>query len=153
MLSKDHSPSNLARWWANTKEMPLVLRLLCQGGMIVSPIFIVLLLVPFIDWDINGRPMSYIEIWTSGAGLSICAFLVLVMVGTWGLAARNAKSRWVLVLAPLAPCAVLLLPWRSQFATESLAIGTVTQLILGAAVIYICLFHLKIVRKYFERRT
>lgn len=148
-----HLSSTAARWWANTREMPLVLRLLCQGGMIVSPIFILLLLVPFPSWEINGRSMPYIEVWTSGAGLSICAFLLFLAIGTWGLAARGANYRWALVFAPLAPYVVLLLyPWGSQFAADALAFGTVAQLLLGAVVMYVCLFHLKVVRMFLEKK-
>lgn len=35
--------SRLVTYWRNTEEMPAVLRILCQGGMIVGPVFLVAL--------------------------------------------------------------------------------------------------------------
>lgn len=142
----------LMKSWRNTKEMPLLLRLLCQGGMVVAPIFLCFLLLPITGWTVNGRTMSYAELWKSGAGVALGVFLVLLLFGTWGLAARNSGTRWALVLAPVAPYAVLVIfPWSSQVSSESLSAYTITSAIVTGLVIYGCLFHLQSVRRYLER--
>jgi hypothetical protein len=137
------------KWWRNTKEMPFLLRLFCQGGMAVAPILLCFVLLPVTDWTVNGRTMSYVDLWKSGAGVSMVVFLTLLLVGTWGLAARNPRSRWALVFAPVAPYAILLVfPWSSQFSSESTSGDILAQAIVAGAIIYACLFHLQAVRKY-----
>jgi hypothetical protein len=80
--------------------MPFLLRTFCEGAMVAAPILLVFLLLPITDWQINGRPMAYAELWSSGQGVAIAAFLVLGGVGAWGLAARVHASRWLLVSLP-----------------------------------------------------
>src|SRR5262245_970431 len=144
---------HLMKYWRNTREMPLLLRLLCQGGMVGTPILLFFLLVPITDWTVNGRPMSYAELWESGAGFSMATFIALLLVGTWGLAARNPATRWALVLAPVVPFAVLLVfPWSSQFSAESLSLELFAQAVVTGGVIYACLFHLRAVRRYLDRQ-
>src|SRR5215217_5104492 len=89
--------------WRNTKEMPFPLSMLCQGGMVVAPTFLILLGFPLVEWEIDGRNMSYAELWSSGEGGAIVVSLALVSVGVWGIAARNRVSRWLLVLSPVVP--------------------------------------------------
>ena len=91
------------RWWRNTKDLPFPLDMLCQGAMVAGPALLVFLVLPIVEWTVNGRPMSYAELWKSGAGLAFGLFLFLLMIGAWGLAARNLRSRWALVAAPTAP--------------------------------------------------
>ena len=91
------------RWWRNTKDLPFPLDMLCQGAMVAGPVLFVFLVLPIVEWTVNGRQMSYAELWKSGAGLAFGLFLFLLMIGAWGLAARNLRSRWALVAAPTAP--------------------------------------------------
>jgi hypothetical protein len=77
------------RWWRNTKELPFPLDMLCQGAMVAGPILLVFLVLPIVEWTINGRQMSYAELWKSGAGLAFGLFLFLLMIGAWGLAAQS----------------------------------------------------------------
>jgi len=91
------------RWRRNTKDLPFPLDMLCQGAMVAGPVLFVFLVLPIVEWTVNGRQMSYAELWKSGAGLAFGLFLFLLMIGAWGLAARNLRSRWALVAAPTAP--------------------------------------------------
>jgi hypothetical protein len=74
--------------WKNTKGMPFLLRMYCQGAMVVAPLILFFLAVPLFDWTVNDRPVSYTELWSSGAGVTIGGCLMLVGLGGWGLAAR-----------------------------------------------------------------
>jgi hypothetical protein len=123
--------------------------MLCQGAMVVGPILFVFLVLPIVDWPINGRQMSYAELWKSGAGLAFGLFLFLITIGAWGLAARNPRSRWALVAAPAAPY-VASLPFLSSklLSTEDVWFGILGGLLMGA-IMYACLFHLPAVRRYF----
>jgi hypothetical protein len=123
--------------------------MLCQGAMVVGPILFVFLVLPIFDWPINGREMSYAELWKSGAGLAFGLFLFLITIGAWGLAARNPRSRWALVAAPAAPY-VASLPFLSSklLSTEEVWFGILGGLVIGA-IMYACLFHLPAVRRYF----
>src|SRR5207244_8945087 len=129
------------RWWRNTEDLPFPLDMLCQGAMVAAPVLFVFLVLPIVEWTVNGRQMSYAELWKSGAGLAFGLFLFLLMIGAWGLAARNLTSRWALVAAPTAPyvASVSFLssglisavePWFSMRGGLSVA-----------AITYACLFH------------
>jgi len=130
--------------WRNTNAMPPLLGLLCKGGMVAGPILLFFLIVPIVDWTVNGQRMSYSELWRSGAGLSAALFIGFVTLGTWGMVARQPWSRWALVLAPVLPIAA----FPSLMISEP---GMLVNAIVISAVIYGCLFHLKSVRKYLER--
>lgn len=136
-------------WWRNTKDLPFPLDMLCQGAMVVAPILLVFVALPIVDWTINGRQMSYAELWKSGAGLAFGLFLFLVMIGSWGLAARNLRSRWALVAAPSAPH-VASVPFLNSglLSTDDVLFGILGGLFM-AATTYACLFHLRAVRRYF----
>ena len=135
--------------WRNTEELPFPLDKLCQGAMVAGPVMFVFLVLPIVDWTINGRQMSYAELWQSGAGLAFGLFLVLLMIGAWGLAARNLGSRWALVAAPAAPY-VASVPFANSglLSIEDIVSGIVGDLFV-AAIGYACLFHLPSVRRYF----
>src|SRR5437016_12448917 len=90
-------------WSASTVDLPFPLDMLCQGAMVAGPALLVFLVLPIVEWTVNGRQMSYAELWKSGAGLAFGLFLFLLMIGAWGLAARNRTSPWVLVAAPAPP--------------------------------------------------
>jgi len=135
----------------NVKEMPFILGSLCSGGMIAAPILLLFILLPIADWEIDGRAMSYQEMWLSGDAAALAACFLLLAAGAWGLAARNRASRWPLVLSPVIPYALLtifraLLPAPA----EPIHVDVATSAILTAVVIYFCLFHLRPVREYLD---
>lgn len=138
----------IAMCWKNTQSMPLLLRLLTQGAMVAAPILLLCLVLPITAWEVNGRPLSYAELWSSGEGAALAASLTLVVIGAWGLAARNSASRWLLVSSPLAPYIVLALfpvPHAEPIGSDVIASAALT-----AAVFYFCLFHLRVVRAYLD---
>jgi hypothetical protein len=136
-------------WWMNTKDLPIPLDMLCQGAMVAGPVLLLFVVLPIVDWTINGRQMSYAELWKSGAGLAFGLFLFLIMVGAWGLAARNLRSRWALVAAPSAPY-IASVPFLSSglLSAEDVWFGILGGLVM-AAITYACLFHWPAVRRYF----
>jgi len=142
-------PGVIRGWWRNTKDLPFPLDMLCQGAMVAGPILFVFLVLPIIDWTIDGRQMSYAEFWKSGAGLAFGLFLFLITIGAWGLAARSLRSRWALVAAPPAPY-VASVPFLNSglLSREDVWFGILGGLLM-AAVTYACLFHLPAVRRYF----
>ena len=144
-----NTPAIVRAWWKNTKDLPFPLDMLCQGTMVAGPILFVFLVLPIVDWTINGRQMSYAELWKSGAGLAFGLFLFLLMIGAYGLAARNLRSRWALVAAPTAPY-IASVPFLNSglLSTEDVWFGILGGLLIGA-IAYACLFHLPAVRRYF----
>ena len=135
----------MIEYWRNTEDMPRVLRMLCRGGMAAAPLLLIVFLVPGHDFDVNGHPVSYAELWLSRMGMSAALFLGLIALGSWGLAARIGASRWALVAAPIAPLAVF--P-PSLIPDPGLTVGNA---VLTAAVIYGCLFHIRSVQEYIGR--
>jgi hypothetical protein len=69
--------------------MPFLLGMLCQGAMVAAPILLVLLAVPGVEWEVNGRAMPYAEMWSSGEVPAVALSLALAGIGAWGLAARR----------------------------------------------------------------
>jgi hypothetical protein len=136
-------------WWRNTRDLPFPLDMLCQGTMVAGPILFVFLVLPIFEWTIDGRQMSYAELWKSGAGFAFGLFLFLITIGAWGLAARNLMSGWALVAAPTAPY-VASLPFLNSglLSMEDIWFGILGGLGM-AAITYACLFHLPAVRRYF----
>ena len=132
----------IAIWWRNSKEMPFLLRMLCQGGMIAGPLLLLFLIVPVAPWTVNGKAVSYAELWGSGAGVSAALFIGLITLGTWGMAARKSWTRWALVLAPILP----VVPFPKSMLPD-LGLLLLNSALTGA-VIYVCLFHIKSVRQY-----
>lgn len=143
------APATIKGWWRNTKDLPFPLDMLCQGAMVAGPIMFVFLVLPIVGWTINGRQLSYAELWKSGAGLAFGLFLFLITIGAWGLAARNPGSRWALVAAPTAPY-IASVPFLhfGLLSTEEVRFGLLGGLLM-AAIAYACLFHLPAVRRYF----
>ena len=139
--------SRALTYWRNTRRMPFLLRLWCQGGMVAGPILLLFAIFPIADWTVNGRAMSYGEFWTSGAGASMATFVSLITIGAWGMAAKIPASRWALVLAPVLP---LVFSPGPMVETTSLPSLIVAQGIT-AAIIYWCLFHIDAVRQYLNR--
>ncbi len=136
----------IATCWQNTKSMPFLLRLLSQGAMVAAPILLLFLVLPITEWEVNGRSLSYVELWSSGEGAAIAASLSLATAGAWGLAARNSASRWLLVATPLAPYIVLAIFPGSR--AEPIGPDVIASAALTAAVFYFCLFRLRAVRAY-----
>lgn len=145
------SASLLRVWWNNTKELPFPVGMLCQGGMIVGPVLLAFLVLPIVDWTVNGLQMSYRELWKSGAGFVAMLFLLFVTVGTWGMAARSLISRWALVAVPIIPH-IASLPFLNSgwvAADDGVLVGLLSGCFM-AALIYGCLFHLPSIRHYFS---
>ena len=141
----------LEKYWKNTKEMPFLLRALVQGAMVVAPVFLLLLALPIAEWEIDGRLISYAELWSSGQGAAISVSLALICIGAWGLAARNHVSRWPLVFSPLAPYLVLVIfPWSPALTPEPITAEVIVGSAVAAAMFYVCLFHLRVVREYLD---
>lgn len=146
--------SALATLKANTKAMPPLLRMFCQGGMVAPPILALLLVLPLVDWTINGKQVSYAELWSSGAGLTMLVFMLVAAAGAWGLAARKRWSRWAWVATPIAPLLVAALyptTWFTEEVTRDSSVwfgGLATS-----ALIFVCLFFVPSVRNYVAGRA
>jgi hypothetical protein len=144
---------NLRAWWQNTHDMPFMLRMFCQGAMVVTPFFALTLVFPIFPWyEVNGRPMSYAHLWSSGVAPAMLAELVLVGTGCWGLAARNRASRWLLVLTPIFGLAVIIPFDLLENSLDGFDMVEMTvEGIVGALVIYFCLFHISSADAYMAR--
>jgi len=114
--------------------------------MVAAPILLLFLGLPGTEWEIDGRFVSYAELWSSGDGAAIATFLTLVGGGAWGLAARSSVSRWLLVISPVAPYVVLAIFPASS--ANQISFFVVVSAILTAAVIYVSLFRLVAVSDY-----
>lgn len=136
----------IATCWQNTKSMPFLLRLLTQGAMVAAPILLLFLILPITEWKVNGRSVSYAELWSSGEGAAIAASLALATVGAWGLAARNLAARWLLVSTPLVPYVVLAIFPGSR--AEPIGLDVIASAAFTAAIFYFCLYRLRAVRAY-----
>ena len=135
--------------WRNTKEMPSLLRMFCQGAMVAPPILALLLVFPLMDWTVNGRQVSYAELWSSGAGPIMLTSMVLAAAGAYGLAARANWSRWAWVGTPVVPvllAAIYPKTWFTEIATGE--VGTWLGAIGTGAIIFACLFFIPSVRAY-----
>jgi len=128
--------------WRNTREMPLVMRVLCQGAMVVTPLFILALVLPVADWEVDGQTMTYRDLWTSGNGGMLAICFGLCCFGAWGLAARRHSSRWVLVAASVAPAVVI-----AASGSSIRWLSLIEAAICGIAM-YFCLFRLRAVQLF-----
>jgi hypothetical protein len=146
--------STLSRLWSNTKSMPQLLRMFCQGGMVAPPLLALLLVLPLTEWTVNGRQVPYKELWSSGAGLTMLVFMLAAAAGAWGLAARLRWSRWAWVATPVVPLVVAAAHPRTWFTEEvtrdpSVWLGSLAT----SAVVFACLFLVPAVRNYVTART
>jgi hypothetical protein len=112
--------------WLNTRELPTLARWSIRYGMIVCPILIVVLMLPWL-------PLA--------TPLPAAVWMALLAFGCWGVAARRPNYRWVLVFSP--------------FATEVVSILYVPLRLLDIAsagwwsiVVYILLFRVRSIRTY-----
>lgn len=110
--------------------------------MVVTPLFILALVLPVTDWEVDGQAMTYRELWTSGNGAMLAVCLGLYCFGAWGLAARRHFSRWVLVTASVAPAVFIAvsersIPWLSF-----------TEAAIYGIAMYFCLFRLRAVQLF-----
>jgi len=119
--------------------------------MIAAPLLALLLVVPIGSWNVNERDVPYQDLWASGAGSAFLAFTLLGSVGSWEMAARSPATRWAFVLMPSLPFLVAALHPASWFTREALstAASPLSALAISAA-IYVCLFHLPSMRRYFH---
>jgi hypothetical protein len=137
--------SRISKYWRSTAEMPFLLRILCGGAMVVCPFFLVALIIPGSDVEVDGVSMTYSQFWASGNAPALAAALALGTIGSWGVAARIRAARWLLVLMPIAPAFVLacgyrqLLPWDSLVGAALTSVG-----------VWLCLFGLESVRAFLE---
>lgn len=137
---------SLRTYWQNTKGLPFPLRSLIQGAMVAAPLLLLFLAAPGTEWEIDGRFVSYAELWSSGDGAAIATFLTLGGGGAWGLAARSSVSRWLLVISPVAPYVVLAIFPASS--ANQISFFVVVSAILTAAVFYVGLFRIAAVSDY-----
>ena len=134
--------ARLKKYWGNTKEMPFLLGMFCQGGMVAAPILLLSIFLPGQEWDVNGHPMEFAKFWRSGAATSALFLAGLGTIGAWGLAARKPWSRWAWVAAPVLP----LITFPRELVPD-LAMAVLSGRV-SAAIIYVCLFRLGSVRAY-----
>lgn len=124
--------------------MPYLLRMYCQGAMVIAPAFLILLILPIVEWEVDGHRMSYADQWLSGEGIASAAALVFISVGTWGLAARKRASRWLLVFSPVVPSFLL------AISPGAPTVETIASTVVTAIVFYFCLFHIRTVCEYLD---
>ena len=119
--------------------------------MVAPPILLAFLVLPLTDWTVNGKSMSYSELWRSDAGVVFGAALLLAAVGGWGIAARVPAARWAWVAAPLLPA--LLLPLFPQLAagSSSSTLSTIGAGLITSIVVYCALFHVAAVQRYINQ--
>lgn len=136
---------------AGLAVMPELMRILCGGAMVATPVLLVLMFVPLVPLHINGQAVSRREFWHSGVALVFASFLILGVIGSWGMALRRPGTRWAVVSIVLVPAVISqLLP-----ASALLALGQPSpsrMLVAGCAYaigFYLCLFHIPAVKRYF----
>ena len=140
--------------WKNTKTMPMLLRVICQGAMVAPPILAALLVLPLSEWSINGRLVSYSELWQSGAGMVLLASMFFATAGAWGSAARAPWARWALVATPVVPIVLAAIhpsTWFTEQATSEAS--TWVGAVATSAAIFAGLFLVPSVRAYFHPRN
>jgi hypothetical protein len=143
--------SKLARLINNTKELPLVIRILCHGWMLVCPLMLLLLLQPLFNWEVNGQEMTYLELWTTDTVVGLAVSLAMMTAGSWGMAARKPWARWVLVFMQPALLLMLALYPSTWMAQEGLNIADLAlQTLIVSLCVYACLFHLPGMRRYYQ---
>ena len=143
--------SKLAHLIKNMMELPFVIRVFCNGGMVVCPLMLLFVLLPVFNCEVNGQEMTYRELWTSGTGVVIAFSLAMATAGSWGLAARKPWARWVLVFMEPALLLTLALNPSTWMEQEGLTVGELAvQTLLTSLCIYACLFHLPGMRRYYE---
>jgi hypothetical protein len=142
--------TNVLSLWQSTKQMPALFRVFCQGGMVAPPILTILLALPVTDWTVNGRSVTYEELWQSGAGLTMLAFMLVAAASAWGSAARAPWARWAWVATPVVPLLTAEVPPRTWFTDEAVSDGSVwLSAIATSALIAAGLFLVPSVRAYF----
>jgi len=131
--------------------MPALLRMYCQGGMVAAPILILVLVLPIAPFNVNGQPVSYAELWSSGIGEITALFVGFIGIGAWGIAARSSISRWFIVLAGLLPAVFMtLIPSFYKFAPGASKISFLAEAAVTAILLYGCLFWIPSVQRYFN---
>jgi hypothetical protein len=144
--------SKIISYWENTKDLPSFFGSSVQAGMLLTPLALLYLILPF-GREVNDHYMNYGEFWTSGAGITLFLFVVLDCIGCWGIAARKPNSRWACVFSTIMPMIPAVLfhylsgaAWCKQ---ATLQAGMVSA-IIPASIIYAYLFHSSAVRAYFK---
>jgi hypothetical protein len=137
--------------WQNTKTMPWILRFLCQGCMVVAPLMLILLLLPWIEWSMDGQSVGYSERWSSPSGIALALALFLATTGSWGMAARIANSRWLIVASPSVPGLIITLAASARNFRASIETSIWLEAVITSLILYGALFHVNAVRQFFDR--
>lgn len=114
-----------------------------------SPILLLILSIPSTNWKVNGRNVTYQELWASGAGLVFLSMIALVGVGSWGIAARKSEARWALVLANIVPVTVMSLWPLTWFTDQDSYLGFWISSFISAAFMFFLLFRVESINTYF----
>ena len=134
--------------WQNTKKMPFILGTYCQGVMLVTPLFLFCLVFPMFNWSINGKLVTYGELWSSGAGFVFGICFALAGIGGWGLAARWSFARWAWVAAPTFPILIGRLFPPSSLLSGIEEVSVISSGVITSVVIYAALFHVPAINHY-----
>jgi hypothetical protein len=134
---------------AGLAAMPTLMRMFCGGAMLATPVLLLLMLVPLVPLQIDGQAVSRREFWESGIALVFVSFLLLGLVGSWGMALRRPGARWAAVSMPVAPGLILLLLPTSRLVASEQGLRTVAVGCAYAVAFYLCLFHIPVLKRYF----
>ena len=139
-------------YWKNTKELPFFIGNFVQAGMILSPLALIYLILPF-GKEVDGHYMSYGEIWKSGAGICLFLFFVLELLGCWGIAARKQNSCWAFIFAPIVLPILLSLFHHLNGAAWSENASSPAYIVMAIIIgtfFYAYLFYSSAMRAYFK---
>jgi hypothetical protein len=140
---------SIASLWRDTKTMPYILGVFCQGAMVVTPIIAALLIFPVMEWTINEKALTYSELWSCGAGSVFLLWMLMIATGAWGLAARAIWARWVCVANPVMPLLLAAIHPKTWFTSEVVAgIDIWLSALATSAFIFVCLFFIPSVLSY-----
>ena len=77
---------------AGVAAMPILMRMVCGGAMLATPILLLTLVFPLAPVNVQGRTVPYDELWASGLAPVLVLFLLLGAIASWGLALRRARQ-------------------------------------------------------------
>jgi hypothetical protein len=128
--------------------MPRLMGMICGGAMLSTPILLIAVCLPVVTFKVDGQDVVFADMWKSGLGETLAVSLLLSGLASWGLAFRRPGARWLAVAAPIAPVVVAALLPRSAILSAYQQTSTVLLSLPYAIGIYLCLFHLRSVRRY-----
>lgn len=143
--------SKLTPLLKTARELPFGVNILCHGGMVLAPLFVLALILPLSDWEVNGQLMSYHDLWRSGVGPVFSGFFFILGLGCWGMAARKRWARWVLVIMmPASFLIMALFPYTRAWLAECGTIDLVFGFLFYPTFFYALLFHLPGMRRHYQ---